>query len=244
MRLYFSIDAGIAKCLISFFNFIYSFIKKKYTKKGKKEVEDEILSEILASEESEKLVQEKLMITKEDISMLSARRRLSDPSCVFRYDKCLIRSLQNDSYPEVGTKGKLPWYLATLYNVSDEGLEVELSYAIEHYIEIDKNGNWKDIKYEEAIKAVNNHTSSDSLVVNTSIIARIPYSSIRHIKENGDSSITDPHIFCSYNKKEGPFDLVYRVYKHYKSGRNFCIGKDKKIDPYLYNDIKRTINMV
>lgn len=237
MKLNCSFDVGLVKYVAKFFITVY---KKYFSKQAKKEAEEETLNQILNKEKIEKMVQEKLMFPLERISMISARRRLSDPSCVFRTDKCLLRSIQNDSYPDFNKKGKMPCLLASLYNVTDEGLEVIISYGIEHYIEINQKGQWKDIKYEDAKKVLENKNSSDSIIVDTNIIARIPYSSIRHIKEDGDSSITYPHIFCSYTKGS-PFDLIYRVYHNYNNGRNFSFFENQIVSPYMLSDIRRDL---
>lgn len=228
----------LAKLFLTIFSTIFQKLLNKM--KSGKEAEDNAIAILKQRKVSEIMVQKKLMISKVQLSNLSPRKRLSDPRCVFRFDKCVIRALVNDGYPE-NRKGKNPYIDASLYDADDNGLHVELSYAIEHPVVIDNEGNWMEEK-DHGAKFIKEPNPSMTFRINTAIIARIPYSNIKYIEEDGDNTYPDPHIFCSYHKKNGPFDLVYHVYHDYNSGRNFNITRGKKIDPYTLGEIKRILN--
>lgn len=121
----------------------------------------------------------------------------------FKYSEVLIRSIDDNLYPEVDENhiGISPWFKVELYNFYHNGIEVILRVVPGIF---DKNGNWDVI--HNAKPEVKKGYSEENLFM----IGRIPYENIIDYDLEGDEYDDFPHIYCDFKNNGEPYEeIVY-----------------------------------
>lgn len=138
-----------------------------------------------------------------------------DPSKQFRYEKVVIRSIDDvdDPYGENAC-----YYEICPYQLAEVGIEL-----LDHYwddsiiiaINIDTRC-WRIVKDDDELMENEFDVRADHMVL-------LPYYSIVDIKEEGDDYSDYPVLLCNFEFNQTPF--LRRYYKHKPSKADFIKGK-------------------
>lgn len=138
-----------------------------------------------------------------------------DPSKQFRYEKVVIRSIDDvdDPYGENAC-----YYEICPYQLAEVGIELLDRYwddSIIIAINIDTRC-WRIVKDDDELMENEFDVRADHMVL-------LPYYSIVDIKEEGDDYSDYPVLLCNFEFNQTPF--LRRYYKHKPSKADFIKGK-------------------
>lgn len=144
-----------------------------------------------------------------------------DPSLQFRYEKALIRSI-NDVDDPYGDDASY-WQICFL-QLTEVGIEFFDCPWIDFRIAINIDTRcWRKLKKEEKLKKNEFDVRADHTVL-------IPYYSIVDIIEDGDERSDYPIIICDFEFDDTPFLRSY--YKNRKTKADFIEGKPVEISDF------------
>jgi hypothetical protein len=131
-----------------------------------------------------------------------AEEEMREPSVKFRWQRVLIRSIDDNSYPLLVEQavGISPWFKINLYDFYHNGLEVLFGHVDGIFTE---GGKWDVLERGDSRRGKYPQTKFHE-------IGRIPFENIidydLHVNEFGDG----PHIYCDYRSNGQPYeDIVY-----------------------------------
>ncbi len=146
---------------------------------------------------------------------------VKDPPLQFRYEKALIRSI-NDVDDPYGDDASY-WQIC-FFQLTEVGIEFFDCYWIDFRIAINTNTRcWRTLKEDEKLKENEFEVRADHTVL-------IPYYCIVDIMEEGDERSDYPIIICDFEFNNTPFLRSY--YKNRKTKADFMEGKPVEI-PYF-----------
>ena len=136
---------------------------------------------------------------------IAERRQLRNPRPMdkFRSRKIVVRSLDDNKYPEVDTKppsGISSWLVFEPYDFYHGGLSVILSIRL---VVISPDEHWAYI--DDRL----NVPQGTPEIAKVWVLAEIPWRNIREIDASGDRHYQGPHLFCAYTDNGTPYERVF-----------------------------------
>ena len=133
-----------------------------------------------------------------DLSKSTRDERMKDPSLKFAISEVLIRSIDDNTYPESEEYGAQKWYKAEIYDFYHNGLAVMIA---------NRKVRLKD--GEEIVCAE---------------LGYIPYSNIIDYDYDGDGQYPYPHLFCDFTNINDPYEKIGYCHRH--DSRHQVLGND------------------
>lgn len=146
-----------------------------------------------------------------------------DPSLQFKYEKALIRSINDvdDPYGDDASYCQI-----CFYQLTEVGIEFFDCYWIDFRIAINTNTRcWRIIKEDDKLQENEFDVRADHTVI-------IPYYCIVDIMEDGDERSEYPIIICDFEFNSTPFLRSY--YKNRATKSDFIEGKSVDISSYAF----------
>lgn len=131
------------------------------------------------------------------------RRAIYEPIIKFNYRQVIIRSVENDTFPEDNSKPNemSNWFKADLWDFYDNGIEI-LGHGGRAIF--DNNGNWDILKWENDKR----NDNSKYRIVPFNDFLRIPYDFIVEYDMDTDPYYGLPAIYVEYAKDGMPYEEI------------------------------------
>lgn len=176
---------------------------------------------VLQSNKMKQVVQKKLLRTI-NWNHQTRMQIAKDPSLQFKYEKALIRSINDvdDPYGDDASYCQI-----CFYQLTEVGIEFFDCYWIDFRIAINTNTRcWRKLKEDDNLQENEFDVRADHTVI-------IPYYSIVDIMEDGDERSDYPIIICDFEFNNTPFLRSY--YKNRATKSDFIEGKPVDISSYV-----------
>ncbi|MGQ0639365.1 MAG: hypothetical protein ACT4P6_01120 [Gemmatimonadaceae bacterium] len=150
-------------------------------------------------------VQLKQRMTRDFVKPAVARpRSASRPFEKFKHAKLILRSIDDDSYPEIEARLGIArgWFEVSTYDFYHDGIEVILSSVD---VALSEEETWAPIPVGFAFDA------ERYKVIRAFEVGRVPYDHIVDYDLTGDEFYRQPHMFCLFAASGLPF-AEYRYY--------------------------------
>jgi len=135
------------------------------------------------------------------------RYYIYNPSHIFISLKVIIRSVNDKMYPNFYPDSDSidGWFKVMIYNLYHNGIELWLDAGMGQKALMDKDGYWEllEDRYDPRTK------NSEYYVLDTKMIAQIPFASIVDLDRDGDEYYAEPHIYCKFEHNGTPYENIY-----------------------------------
>jgi hypothetical protein len=129
-----------------------------------------------------------------------------NPTQLFISSKVIIRSVADTMYPNLCSDSDTidGWFKVMIYNVYHNGIELWLDAGIGQKALMDKDGYWEllEDRYDSRTK------KSEYYVLDTKMIAQIPFTNIVDFDADGDEYHSEPHIYCKFEHNGMPYENI------------------------------------
>ena len=130
-----------------------------------------------------------------------------NPTHMFISSKVIVRSVEDKMYPNFYPDSDTidGWFKVMIYNLYHNGIELWLDAGMGQKAIMDKDGYWEllENRYDPRIK------NPEFDVLDTKMIAQIPYTSIVDLDIDGDEYTSEPHIYCKFDYDGTPYENIY-----------------------------------
>ncbi|MEL6557034.1 MAG: SMEK domain-containing protein [Bacteroidota bacterium] len=143
------------------------------------------------------------------------RRAMFEPYRRFRYHNIIVRSVENDTFPDdPRSLGKISnWFKGEFWDFYDRGLEL-ISMGGDAIF--DKNGNWDILNWEDDLRRLN----KEYKVISYANFLRIPYDFIVELDMETDPYYALPALYVEYAKDGMPYEeILYGVAGNFEEER-------------------------
>ncbi len=182
------------------------------------------IKKVKAGLRMEKRVEKELIDMKFIKDPANRERLLKDPSAKFISDRVLIRSVDDNYYPEIPQlqKGQFnPYFRTYFYNLYENGIEFWLGAGLSTDVIMDKEGYWEPILDSMDVRLKDDKYK----VIPAKQVGKIAYHDIIDLRPEGDNRYTEPHLFCRFDYDGMPYQEIY-----FRSNGNFTGSFDWDFD--------------
>jgi hypothetical protein len=199
-------------------------------RRWKKQGEDHALAEIgqtrvkgpQVKQSSEQQIKRNLALKKrmEKDFLRRLDRRAKWPYEKFAHSEVIIRSIDDETYPEVVEQGRIStWFKAEVWNFYFNGLEIII---LPEEGVIDGQGRW-------AVVANGQKYGASYRKVTIICVGRIPWRNIVEYDLSGDNHYREAHVYCKFADNGRPYEGI--VYYLAEDERYWLLENKNRLDP-------------